>query len=97
MKNVNISGVLWKIRLLEGGGLPKKEGLEQFANLWETWQERERWCFWEGEVDTLMRIMKPILAQCCIFIETNHLIYCANQLLVSIWVATLDWNELFWR
>ena len=45
MKIVNISGVLGKIRLLGGGGLPKKEGLEQFANLWETWQERERWCF----------------------------------------------------
>ena len=49
MENFNISGVHWKIRLLggsswktniEGGGLSKKGGLGQFADLIWAWQER---------------------------------------------------------
>ena len=52
MKNFNILGVHWKIGLLGGkeegssknnieGGLPKKKGLGQFADLREGgWQER---------------------------------------------------------
>ena len=71
MKNVNIFGIHWKIRLLggdglekpiyKGGGLPKKGGgLGQFVDLrgGEAWQERVGWCFWGG-VDTPMPTMPP--------------------------------------
>ena len=50
LKNLNILGVHWKIRLLGGGsqktniegGLPKKGGFGQFVDLREggAWQER---------------------------------------------------------
>ena len=64
MKNVSILGVHWKIQLLEGGaheksikrgGLPKKGGLGQFADLRAAWQERGGGVL-EG-VDTPMRTM----------------------------------------
>ena len=57
MKNFNILGVHWKIWLLggwvtknqyRGGGLPKKGGLEQFADLRGAWQERRGVVFEEG-------------------------------------------------
>ena len=57
MKNFHILGVHWKIWLLgegsqktntEGGELPKKRGLGQFANLRGAWKERGGLCFWGG-------------------------------------------------
>ena len=55
MKNFNIFGVYWKIRLLRDGGghekpiykegLPKKGGLEQFKR---DLVRKKGWCFWGG-------------------------------------------------
>ena len=55
VKNVNICGAHWKIWFLEGG-LPKKGGLGQFADLGGAWQERGGGGF-EGGVDTPMHTM----------------------------------------
>ena len=67
MKNFNILGVHWTIRLLGGGGeltknqyrvgIAWKEGLGQFANLGGAWQERVGGVF-EGGVDTPMHTMR---------------------------------------
>ena len=71
MKNFNIFGVHWKIRVLAGGlgvlqktniegELPKKRVLGQFANLRRgAWQEREGVVFLRG-VDKAMHIMRYI-------------------------------------
>ena len=39
-----------------GGGLPKKGGFRQFADLRRAWQERGGY-FWGGGVDTTMHTM----------------------------------------
>ena len=39
------------------GGLPKRGGLIQFADLKGAWQERRGWCFWGWGVDTPMHTM----------------------------------------
>ena len=69
MKNFNIMGVHWKIRVLSGvhekaiyvGDWHKKGGLESFAELRKAgnaWQENREWCFWgAGDGDTPMRTM----------------------------------------
>ena len=58
MKNFNILGVHWTIRLLGGGGeltknqyrvgIAWKGGLGQFANLGGGLARKSGWCFWGG-------------------------------------------------
>ena len=68
MKNFNILGVHWKIRLLGGKGLTKnqytggyclKRGHGQFVGLRRAWQEKGGWWFWGG-VDTPMHTMMSL-------------------------------------
>ena len=66
MKNFNIFGVQWKIRLLggltknqyRGGGLPNKGGLAQFADLRGGLGKKDRVVFLRRGFDTPKRTMK---------------------------------------
>ena len=65
MRNFNIFGVHWKIRILgagEGGCYQKTDiegGIAQFPDLKESLARKRGWCFWGGGegVDTPMHTM----------------------------------------